>query len=112
LGDAHSLVAEHSIADGVFCEVFNVERFSKDDCERLRAEMQRIIISDLPIDRIEVRTSEAIDIFNSMRRRDVLKNIKSHYSETVSVYRCGKYYDFFIRPLADRTRFITDFAIV
>lgn len=112
LGDAHSLVAEHSIADGVFCEVFNVERFSKDDCERLKAEMQRIIISDLPIDRIEVRTSEAIDIFNSMRRRDVLKNIKSHYSETVSVYRCGKYYDFFIRPLADRTGFITDFAIV
>lgn len=112
LGDAHSLVAEHSIGDGVFCEVFNTEKFSRDDCERLTQEMNRIILSDLPIDRIEVHTSEAIDIFNSMRRKDILKNIKSHYSEKTSVYRCGKFYDIFIRPLADRTSFITEFEIV
>ncbi|MCB5248602.1 MAG: nucleoside kinase [Candidatus Cloacimonadales bacterium] len=111
LGGTHSLVAEHSIADGVFCEVFNAEKFSMEDVQRLKAEMQRIIESDLPIDRIEVSRSEAIDIFNSMHRKDVLKNIKYHYAETVSIYKCGKYYDFFIRPLADRTSFITQFDI-
>jgi len=112
LGEAHSMVAEHSIGDGVFCEVFNATSFTEEDCARLKAEMLRIIESDLPIDRIEVKTAEAIDIFNSMRRKDILRNIKSLYSETVSVYRCGKYYDFFIRPLADRTGFIKEFDIV
>ncbi|MCB5286784.1 MAG: nucleoside kinase [Candidatus Cloacimonetes bacterium] len=112
LGDTPSLVAEHSIGDGVFCEVFNTEKFSEEDCSRLTKQMQQIIQNDLPIDRMEVKTSEAIDIFNSMRRKDILRNIKSNYSETVPIYRCGKYYDFFIRPLADRTSFITEFDII
>lgn len=111
LGDTHALVAEHSIADGVFCEVFNTERFDEEDCAKAKELMQQIIKSDLPIDRIEVKTSEAIDIFNAMRRKDILRNIKAHYSEIVPVYRCGKYYDSFVRPLADRTGFITDFDI-
>ncbi|MCB5271477.1 MAG: nucleoside kinase [Candidatus Cloacimonetes bacterium] len=112
LGDTHNLVAEHSIGDGVFCEVFHTERFTEEDCAKATQLMQKIIESDLPIERIEVKTSEAIDIFNSMRRKDVLKNLKSHYSETVPIYRCGKYYDSFVRPLADRTGLITDFDIV
>lgn len=112
LGDTHSMVAEHSIGDGVFCEVFNTERFTEEDCSRVAQHMRTIIQSDLPIERIEVKTSEAIDIFNSMRRKDILKNIKSHYSETVPIYRCGKYYDSFVRPLADRTSLIHDFDII
>lgn len=112
LGDAHSLVAEHSIGDGVFCEVFNAERFTAEDCARLKSEMLRIIETDLPIDRIEVKTSEAIDIFNTMHRKDILRNIKSLFNETVPIYRCGMYFDFFIRPLADRTGFIREFDIV
>ena len=48
LGEAHALVAEHSIGDGLFCEVFNSERFSEEDCARLKTEMLRIIASDLP----------------------------------------------------------------
>lgn len=112
LGDKHSMVAEHSISDGVFCEVFNAEKFSEEDCSRLSQQMHEIIERDLPIDHLEVKTSEAISIFNSMQRKDVLKNIRAHYSETTRVYRCGKYYDFFIRPLADRTGLIKDFEII
>jgi uridine kinase len=111
-GDAPSMVAEHSIGDGVFCEVFNTEKFNEDDCKRLKQQMHEIISNDLPIDRIEVKSSEAIDIFNAMRRKDVLKNIKARTKDTINIYRCGKYYDFFIRPLADRTSFITEFDIV
>lgn len=112
MGNTHSLVAEHSIGDGVFCEVFNTERFTEEDCSRLQTEMHRIIESDIPIDRIEVKTSEAVDIFNSMGRKDIIKNLLSNYADSVFIYRCGKYYDFFIRPLADRTGFIQEFEIV
>ncbi len=112
MGNTHSLVAEHSIGDGVFCEVFNTERFTEEDCSRLQTEMHRIIESDIPIDRIEVKTSEAVNIFNSMGRKDIIKNLLSNYADSVFIYRCGKYYDFFIRPLADRTGFIQEFEIV
>lgn len=112
IGNSHSLVAEHSIGDGVFCEVFNTERFTESDCARLKSEMLRIIESDLPIDRIEVTTSEAKDIFRTMGRKDVLRNLKTYFADTIYIYRCGKYYDFFIRPLADHSGLINAFDIV
>lgn len=111
LGEKHSLVVEHSIGDGLFCEVFNSERFTQEDCQRLKAEMISIVESDLPIERIEVSSAEALDIFSSMNRKDVMKNLKAHYLDTVPIYRCGKYYDFFIGPLADRSSFFKEFDI-
>jgi len=112
MGNEHSLVVEHSIGDGVFCEVFNAEHWTASDCARLKAEMQQIVDSDLPIDKILVKTEEALDIFSAMGRKDVIKNLKYNYQENVEVYRCGKYYDRFIRPLADRTSLIKSFDIV
>lgn len=112
LGNQHSLVVEHSIGDGVFCEVFNAERFTEQDCARVKAEMQKIVANDIPIDRIEVKTDEALDIFNAMGRKDIVKNLKYSYRESVSIYRCGKYYDSFIRPLADRSSRLTEYDLV
>ena len=72
----------------------------------------RIVENDIPIDRIEVRTEEALDIFGSMGRKDLVKNLKYNYRDSVSIYRCGKYYDSFIRPLADRTSIVNEFDVV
>ncbi|HNZ88606.1 MAG TPA: nucleoside kinase, partial [Candidatus Cloacimonas acidaminovorans] len=91
MGTAHSLVVEHSIADGVFCEVFNTQNFTEADCSCLKTAMQNIVDSDLPIEKIMVKTEEALDIFSAMGRNDVLKNLKYHYQENVEIYRCGKY---------------------
>ncbi len=112
LGNEHAMVVEHSIGDGVYCEVFNTERFTEQDCSRLKQEMLQIVESDLPIDRIEVKTDEAIDIFSSMGRKDVVKNLKYNYQESVFIYRCGKYYDRYIRTLADSTSMIKNFDIL
>ncbi len=112
MGTEHSLVIEHSIADGVFCEVFNSQNFTEEDCSRLKTEMQNIVNSNLPIEKIVVKTDEALDIFSSMGRKDVLKNLKYHYQENVELYRCGKYYDSFIHPLVEKTGKIKSFDIV
>ncbi|HQP32780.1 MAG TPA: nucleoside kinase, partial [Candidatus Cloacimonas sp.] len=109
MGTEHSLVVEHSIADGVFCEVFNTQNFTEADCNRLKTAMQNIVESDIPIEKILVKTDEALDIFSAMGRKDVLKNLKYHYQENVEIYRCGKYYDCFIHPLVERTGKIKTF---
>jgi uridine kinase len=112
LGDQHSLVVEHSIGDGVFCEVFGTQGWTEQDCERVKAEMQRIINSDLPIEKIRVETSEALNIFADLGRKDILKNLKYSYRDEVDIYRCGRYYDIFLRPLAYRTGRIREFDLV
>jgi len=112
MGTEPSLVVEHSIADGVFCEVFNSQTFTEEDCSRLIAEMQNIVENNLPIEKITVKTDEALDIFSALGRNDVIKNIKYHYQENVELYRCGKYYDCYNHPLTDRTGNIKNFDIV
>ncbi|HNV62344.1 MAG TPA: nucleoside kinase, partial [Candidatus Cloacimonas acidaminovorans] len=112
MGTAHSLVVEHSIADGVFCEVFNTQNFTEADCSCLKTAMQNIVDSDLPIEKIMVKTEEALDIFSAMGRNDVIKNLKYHYQENVAIYRCGKYYDCFVHPLVERTGKVKTFDIV
>ncbi|MDD4223615.1 MAG: nucleoside kinase [Candidatus Cloacimonetes bacterium] len=112
LGAGHSLVIEHSIGDGVFCEVFGTQSWTAQDCQRVKEEMQKIVASDLPIDKIRVKTGEALEIFSTMGRKDVIKNLQYSFSEEVFVYRCGKYYDRFLRPLADRTGMVREFDLV
>lgn len=112
LGNQHSLVIEHSIGDGVFCEVFGTDKFTEQDCAQVAKEMRSIVNANLPIDKLNVKTDEALDIFGTMGRKDMLKNIKYRYRDNVSIYRCGKYYDMYIRPLADRTGMIQEFELI
>ncbi len=112
LGNQHNLVIEHSIGDGVFCEVFGTQVWTEQDCARVEEEMRSIVEKNLPIDKIIVKTSEAIDIFSALGRKDILRNLKYNYRDEVAVYRCGKFYDVFLRPLADSTGRVSEFEIV
>jgi len=111
-GREHTLVVEHSIADGVFCEMFNTQTLTEQDCAKIKREMLLIVENDIPIDKIEIKTEEAIEIFDAMGRKDKIKNLSYNYRKTTSVYRCGKYYDSYIRPLADRTGMIREFDLL
>ena len=93
MGTAHSLVVEHSIADGVFCEVFNTQNFTEADCSCLKTAMQNIVDSDLPIEKIMVKTEEALDSF--------LKYLKTYWSFRHPDKRTGvfnKIYNKLIKP--------------
>ncbi len=103
---------EHSVGDGVFCEVFQTQRITEQDCAKIKKEMQTIVANDLPIERLDVKTEEALDIFSSMGRKDLIENFRYNYKSTVTIYRCGKYYDYYIRPLADRTGMIKEFDLL
>jgi uridine kinase len=111
-GSEHALVVEHSISDGVYCEVFDIEAFSAEDCARVEEEMRRIVNSSIPIEKLEVRFDEAEDIFSAMGRNDLLKNLQYFSERKLNIYRCGKFYDYYIRPLAHNTQFLTSFELV
>jgi len=111
-GNAHTLFVEHAVGDGIFCEVFQTQKLTEQDCARIKQEMKNIVENDIPIDRIEVKTDEALDIFSSMGRKDLINNFQYSYRPMVAIYRCGKYYNYFIRPLADRTGMIEEFDLL
>ncbi|MEA1972805.1 MAG: nucleoside kinase [Candidatus Cloacimonadota bacterium] len=106
------MIVEHSIGDGIFCEVFHHDKLVQADIDKLKAEMQRIINNDLPIEKQILEEREAEDIFYELGRKDLLTYFKYvPKGIKIQIYRCGRFYDQFIRQLADRTSSIVNFDI-
>jgi len=77
----------------------------------LKAEMQRIIDRELYIERSDMSLDEAKAIFTRQGRLDVLRNLHYTFKPYVPVFRCGDYYDYFIRQLCDNTGLIREFEL-
>ncbi len=105
------VVVEHSIDDGVFCEVFGDLEFTEKDVLNIKQEMLRTVERQLWIDKISYTWKEALDILERQSRSDLIKNIDYYSSRTVNLYKCGEYHDFFSRPLADNTKNIGVFDV-
>ncbi|MCF7793148.1 MAG: nucleoside kinase [Candidatus Cloacimonetes bacterium] len=101
------LVVEHSIGDGVFCEVLGYT-FSPEEVEKLRKEMHSIIDSAFPIEKVSLKPDEAKELARKGHRDDFVKILKY---KNIDMYRCGDYYDYFLRQLAENTSFATNFEI-
>ncbi len=106
------LVIEHSIGDGIYCEVFGKERFTEMDAVALKNEMLRIIKNGSLIEIVKCTFDEAGKIFQEMGRKDLLENLDYYSPRTIPLYQCEGYYDFYIRPLATSTALISKFSII
>ncbi|MBN1949530.1 MAG: nucleoside kinase [Candidatus Cloacimonetes bacterium] len=104
-----TLLIEHSAGDGIFCEILKEEIINPEIVNRIKQEMENIIASDLPIERISLPYLEAYRIFEEMHRDDVIGNLNFQH---VEVYHCSGYYDYYLRTLGERTGFIRSFDII
>lgn len=65
------------ISKGYFCELSKGSPVTSEDVERIRARMRDIVAGDAPFRRLEVRTSEAIELFRSMGYEDKVKLLET-----------------------------------
>ncbi len=102
------LVVEHSIGDGIYAEIIDYT-FSEKEIKQISEEMQNIIDSEMPIEKVEVTSSEAEEIFTKLNRDDILKHINRN---TIKLHKCGDFYDYLIGQTAHNTKYIQSFEIV
>ncbi len=103
------LIVEHSVGDGVFCEIFEGEMLTEEDITKLKEEMNQIISQELPIEKYNITSLQAETIFTKFGRDDIVKNLQFN---NIDVYKCGQYYDYYLRQLADNTSIICSFDII
>lgn len=101
------LIIEHSIGDGVYCEVLDYT-FSPDDVEKLEAEMRSIVKSAFPIVKESLKPEVAKKLAVERHRDDFVKILKY---KNIDMYHCGDYYDYFLRQLGENTSFVQNFEI-
>ena len=109
--DKVQLVVEHSIDDGVFCELFGLDDYSEKYIELIQEEMQKIVKNKLWIEKIKFPWNQANEILERQGRKDLINNLNYYSDRDIHLYKCGEYYDFYARPLADNTKTVTTFKV-
>ncbi|MDP8231453.1 MAG: nucleoside kinase [Candidatus Zophobacter franzmannii] len=107
-----SFFVEHSVSNAVYCEVFDRDGgFKEVDARVLKDEMTSIVARSLDIVSCNLTLKEAEDVFTGLNRKDFLKNLEYFSPRDIILYKCGDFYDYYMRPLADNTRAVDSFDV-
>ncbi|MBQ4167019.1 MAG: nucleoside kinase [Clostridia bacterium] len=91
----HARVFVHySLGKGVYMTVDKEPAFSKEDCELLKAEMERVTKLDLKLQRKRMNIQDAIDFYEKDGQTDKAKLLKWRRFSYFDVYRCPDYSDY------------------
>ena len=100
-----------AIKDGFYYD-FDYERpFKEEDLEKIQAKMEEIIKADLPFDRKEMTSQQAIDFFNKEGEDYKVELINDLGAEQVSLYTQGSFTDLCRGPHIPSTGMIKAFNL-
>lgn len=106
------ITIEHSISKGIFGEIKKDITLSADDLNAIKNRMKTIIEEDIIIEKLEVPTKEAIEIFSQYNMLDKVKLLESLKIDRVKLYRLDGRYDYFYGPMAYSTGILKSFDLI
>lgn len=112
LFDNSVITIEHSIGEGVFCELHKEEALSAEDIDKIKLRMKEIIEKDLPINKIKVKIEKAIEIFKEYGMDDKVSLLNQVSFENVNLYELDGRYDYFYGQMAYSTGVIKAFDLM
>jgi uridine kinase len=97
-----TVLVEHSIGDGVYCELQSDGRIWQvpaTEIAKIKKEMALIIKEKIIIEMVIVTIDKAYEIMQRMNRPDVIKNLDFHNRRVIQLYKSNDYYDYYPRHL-------------
>ena len=106
------LFIKHPVSNGYYCSL-NIERpITVEDVNAIKAKMKEIITADIPFNRHESRTEDAIQIFREKGRNDKVKLLETSGSLYTDYYTLGDTVDSYYGNLVPSTGYLSLFDIV
>jgi len=108
------VLVEHSLGDGVYCEMQeNGEAvFDEGMLDKIKKEMQKLINENIPISLIIMPIEDAHQLLIRINRPDVIKNATFYKGRHVHLCQCEDYYDYTLRALPHSTMQKVKFDLV
>ena len=107
-----SIVIKHSISGGKYCEFENPDfAVNPEVAAAIEKRMREIVAEDIPFERRELRTEEAVKLFEAeglYSKRDLVRSRRQLYA---SVYSLGDCINYFYGFLAPSTGYISVFGV-
>ena len=100
---------ENAISKGYYCRMD--KPLSEEQVAWVREKMQRIIDCDIPFERVECHTDEAIEVFERMGRVDKVRLLETYDHLYTSYYELDGYVDSYYNGLVPSTGYIKLFEI-
>lgn len=109
----HKLKVQHSISGGLYCELVNHQSPGplSEIVGRLRQRMKEIIAKDIPIERNEIRTEEALKVFEQFNLEDKCTLMRTRRQFYSSVYRLDDVVNYFYGYLVPSTAYLNHFGL-
>ncbi len=109
-GDEADVVVEHSIGNGIYCEIKN-QPIDEDYIKKIEQEMWQMHQQALLFAKINVSRYDAIRYFTRRKQFDKVRVLKYISNSNINLYRLDDYYNYFYGELAYSTNEINDFKL-
>ncbi len=110
-----SVVVQHSIGQGYFCELYDKEgeRWLPDGhfIEELTGKMKDLKDQSLPIHKTSIHTRDAKKMFHALGMRDKERLFRYRRSSWVNVYELNGYWDYFYGAMVHNTNRLKYFSL-
>ncbi|MEG2245896.1 MAG: nucleoside kinase [Peptostreptococcaceae bacterium] len=103
---------EHSLSNGLYCEIGNRKHILTDEeIANIKSKMEYIITTDINIEKIVTNRENAMEIFNENNRPAKAELLKYKEYDDVKIYKCGDHINHFYGYMLPSTGCVTVFDI-
>lgn len=109
----HKLKVQHSVSGGLYCELVNHKSPGSlaETVELLYYRMKEIIARDITFERNEIRTEEALKVFEQFNLEDKITLMRTRRQFYSSVYRLDDVVNYFYGYLVPSTGYLKHFGL-
>ncbi|GAB1404424.1 MAG: nucleoside kinase [Lentimicrobiaceae bacterium] len=109
----HKLKVQHSVSGGLYCELVNHQSPGplNEIVAHIKHRMNEIIAMNLPFERDEIRTEEALKIFEEFNLEDKCTLMRTRRQFYSSVYRLDDVVNYFYGYLVPSTGYLKHFGL-
>ncbi len=109
---------KYSIGQGYYCELVNRGQggntvpVSKEDTDRLKNQMYRLVLSDIEIKKKSINTDDAVALFHEYGMTDKEKLFRYRRSSRVNIYEIDGYIDYFYGFMVPSTGYLRYYDVL
>jgi len=102
---------EHSLGDGLYCEIVREDPLSEDDVEAIEKRMWQLVERDIPINKKKFPLKEVLALFQKAGMDDKVRVLKYRKCEYLSLYEMDGTYDYFYGYMLPSTGYLKWFGL-
>lgn len=102
---------EHSLGDGIYCELLLGRRLTSHDIAALEHSMKEVVAENLPIERRFLPLADAVQEFEVAGYGEKARLLRQIERAAVSVYSCDGIIDYLYGPMVPRTGYLRQFEL-